>query len=427
MVRRLHVLGFAILFVCLTALVGVTGDVPTSEATATPSSGIDARGAQESVTVQETADGFSRATFTLTVYENGSVRWMETYARSLNESESQEFEAYAEEFNTTETELYRNFVTDGESLASIGSQSTNRTMQARNFRKRAYVDRDAFTDGTQGKVEMSFLWTNLSRVSGDRVILGEAFEGGLYIGPNQRLTVEPGPGLAFDSFDPDPDSMGIPGSPVESESMTWVGEYEFTPQRPLITFQPRSATTTATLTTTQTTTQTTTDPGVTPSTSPTPTPAPAETGGDSGGALFVVALIVLLLAVGTAVVYRTIGTTGSEGTGETSTDDPSSGGGGAAAGAVQSSAASETASTVTDEDLLTDTDRVQSLLRERGGRMRQSEIVEATDWSKSKVSMLLSDMEDDDEITKLRVGRENIVSLPGHEPDAAGSPFEDEE
>jgi uncharacterized membrane protein len=58
--------------------------------------------------------------------------------------------------------------------------------------------------------------------------------------------------------------------------------------------------------------------------------------------------------------------------------------------------------------------------------MKQVEIVERTDWSKSKVSMLLSDIEEDGEITKLRVGRENIVSLSGEEPDAASSPFEDE-
>ena len=41
--------------------------------------------------------------------------------------------------------------------------------------------------------------------------------------------------------------------------------------------------------------------------------------------------------------------------------------------------------------------------------------------------MLLSEMEDDGDISKLRVGRENIISLAGNEPEAAGSPFEDED
>jgi uncharacterized membrane protein len=43
-------------------------------------------------------------------------------------------------------------------------------------------------------------------------------------------------------------------------------------------------------------------------------------------------------------------------------------------------------------------------------------IVENTDWSKSKVSMLLSEMETEGQISKLRIGRENIISLAGQEP-----------
>jgi uncharacterized membrane protein len=82
---------------------------------------------------------------------------------------------------------------------------------------------------------------------------------------------------------------------------------------------------------------------------------------------------------------------------------------------------------VTDEELLADDDRVVRMLKDHGGRMKQVKIVEETGWSKSKVSMLLSDMEEDGTISKLRVGRENVISLAGHEPEAAGSPFDDEE
>jgi len=72
-----------------------------------------------------------------------------------------------------------------------------------------------------------------------------------------------------------------------------------------------------------------------------------------------------------------------------------------------------------------DEERVLELLEENDGRMKQARIVEHTDWSKSKVSMLLSEMEADGAISKLRVGRENLISLAGEEPDAAGSPFEE--
>jgi uncharacterized membrane protein len=87
----------------------------------------------------------------------------------------------------------------------------------------------------------------------------------------------------------------------------------------------------------------------------------------------------------------------------------------------------ESAPATGGQEILSDTDKVTQLLEENGGRMKQVRIVEETEWSKSKVSMLLSDMDEAGTINKLRVGRENIISLEGEEPDAAGSPFPDEE
>lgn len=74
------------------------------------------------------------------------------------------------------------------------------------------------------------------------------------------------------------------------------------------------------------------------------------------------------------------------------------------------------------EDFVTDRERVRQLLSENGGRMKQSKIVDSVDWSKAKVSRLLAELEEDDQITKLRLGRENLVCLPGHEPTASKSP-----
>lgn len=74
------------------------------------------------------------------------------------------------------------------------------------------------------------------------------------------------------------------------------------------------------------------------------------------------------------------------------------------------------------EEFVTDRERVRRLLQENDGRMKQSTIVDSVDWSKAKVSRLLADLEEDDQITKLRLGRENLVCLPGHEPTASKSP-----
>ena len=66
-----------------------------------------------------------------------------------------------------------------------------------------------------------------------------------------------------------------------------------------------------------------------------------------------------------------------------------------------------------DLSLLADDERVERLLERNGGRMRQADIVEETNWSDAKVSQLLSSMADDGRVSKLRIGRENLITLPG--------------
>jgi hypothetical protein len=64
-------------------------------------------------------------------------------------------------------------------------------------------------------------------------------------------------------------------------------------------------------------------------------------------------------------------------------------------------------------------ERVRQLLERNGGSLPQSEIVESTDWSKAKVSRLLSDMETADEVVKRQFGRQNRIWLAGHQPEMA--------
>ncbi|ESP88134.1 helix-turn-helix transcriptional regulator [Candidatus Halobonum tyrrellensis] len=68
---------------------------------------------------------------------------------------------------------------------------------------------------------------------------------------------------------------------------------------------------------------------------------------------------------------------------------------------------------------------VVGLLEANGGRLPQTEVVGGTDWSKSKVSRVLSRMDERGEVTKIDVGRGNVITLPGEEPPGAASPFED--
>nr|WP_276278404.1 hypothetical protein [Halomicroarcula sp. SYNS111] len=65
-----------------------------------------------------------------------------------------------------------------------------------------------------------------------------------------------------------------------------------------------------------------------------------------------------------------------------------------------------------DVELLSDEERVERLLEQNGGRMKQARIVKETGWSNAKVSQLLSSMDEEGRIDKLRIGRENLISFP---------------
>ena len=354
-----------------------------------------------------TLQGFEadRTSFRITVYENGSAEWRFRYEKGLNESEREDFEAFAERFNENETDLYTNFRKRARWLTDNGSTATGREMSAENF------DREARTEGldpqsrTLGVVEMSFRWEGFAQVRDDgRLEAGDVFQGGLYIGPDQELVFSAGPNLAFAEALPEDSRVVSAGALAESGAVTWSGERSFSDGRPRVVLTDEAAGGEA---------ATTADAA-------TATEAPA---GATPGWLFPVGvlLVVVLVGGGAAVAYRG-GALSSDDDGGVAAGSTNDGGAAGAAGAE-----AEPAVGVTEAELLSDEERVVNLLEDNGGRMKQVDIVDETDWSKSKVSMLLSDMENDEEISKLRVGRENIVSLTGHEPDAAGSPFDDEE
>jgi hypothetical protein len=324
---------------------------------------------QSSVESQE----FERTTFRINVSENGSARWTVMYRYDLsNETERKRFTTFASEFN-----VYANFKEQAWNLIEMGNNETGRQMRAIGFTRQAYVGHL----NNSGIIEMSFLWTNFSVVTDDRIIIGDVFGSDLYIGSNQRLTVTWGENLSYSSASPTPDDRS-------ADTVTWIaGEdgRKFNASEPKVVLQ-RSATKS--------------ESGL---------KAMITEALNNTSMPWIIGLAVLaLVIVGGGVAYRT-SAIGTELPDEADTVTSSS------------------TATIAEEELMADEDRVLMLLRNNDGRMRQANIVNETNWSKSKVSMLLSDMDDEDLISKLQVGRENIISITGNEPEAARSPFEDEE
>lgn len=123
-----------------------------------------------------------------------------------------------------------------------------------------------------------------------------------------------------------------------------------------------------------------------------------------------IVLAALLIAIG-LLGYRRFGA-GRTDDDETPVPAADSGDGGDVGTAAGAAAAEEPAE---DLSLLSDEERVERLLEREGGRMRQADIVSETGWSDAKVSQLLSTMADEGRVEKLRLGRENLISLPEEE------------
>jgi uncharacterized membrane protein len=336
----------------------------------------------------QTPDRFDTTTFRVTLAENGSATWTIAHYQPLEtENETEQFSAYASNFEENETPLYRNFVDDAEALTRTGTNKTDRRMDARNFRRSARVEVEPGQD--RGTVQMAFRWTNFAQTYEQRLVVSDVFDGVFYLGAGQRMVFEHDTSMGFTAAEPTPDSRSSPNSLADSQSITYLGERSFNDNRPYVELGPPSAA------------------------QGTPTQNASDAAAEAGESMWQFALLLAVIALGAvaAAAWRSGAASAVLGGGGSGTE----------------SAAEPTPDTAVEEpELLNDDDRVIKLLEENGGRMKQVDIVETTEWSKSKVSMLLSDMEEEGDISKLRVGRENIISLAGEEPDAAGSPFDEE-
>jgi len=340
----------------------------------------------------QTPEQFDTTTFRITLYENGSATWAIAHYQPLETAnETEQFRAYASSFEDNETGLYRTFIEDAEALTRLGTNETERQMDARNFQRSAGIETRPGQD--RGTVQMSFLWENFARTYDERVVVSDVFEDGFYLGPGQRMVFEHETSMVFTGAEPGPDSLSAPRSLADSESITYVGERSFTDNRPYVELGPPS------------------------SVQGTPGENGTTVAASAGESMWQFALVLAVIALGVvaAAAWRS-------GAAAAVLGGPDEDGG----TAPESVSEPPPDTAVEEPELLNDDDRVIKLLEENGGRMKQVDIVERTEWSKSKVSMLLSDMEEEGDISKLRVGRENIISLAGEEPDAAGSPFDEE-
>jgi hypothetical protein len=309
-------------------------------------------------------------------------------------NETRAFDALAERYEAGRAEVGPSIVPFERALAAA-STGIDREMALIERSRSARIE-----NGT-GYLELRFVWTNFAEASEGRLRVGDVFRTpqGTWLpglAANQTLVVLGPPGY------------GVSSAPIGPSrgALRWDGPMEFEPESLTITYRR----------------------GLRDRETRTTTP-PADTGVNFAPLAGIAALGVGLLFL---LYVRTYGLALPGGKDEKSTEGggaarPSDGASGTGAPTGADSAGSAggddpdggIGTADVDTDLLSDEERVERLLDSNGGRMRQADIVTETRWSNAKVSQLLSAMDRDGRVEKLRIGRENLISLPDQDPSDA--------
>ncbi|MFB6159977.1 MAG: helix-turn-helix transcriptional regulator [Haloferacaceae archaeon] len=335
-------------------------------------------------------------TVRIDLHANASASWSVVVTYELDsDAERDAFEQYVEEYRNGETDAGPSADTF-RAIAERAAAGTGREMRVTN------VTRSGSVGETYGRVSLSFRWTAMLDRGGNRtlrlddaVLLSGNRTWLSTIEADQRLVIATPPGYSI------VDSSG-PSFDIRNNAVVIEGPR--TLDGPLSVTYQRTATT------------------------PTPPDGFGQLPLVGGAVLLVAALLVAVFlwrgggrpAPVSSNGGPDAGGAAAEGT-EPATPEAADGTAPADAGSgTDTEAAEEEPADEVDLDLLSDEERVEHLLERNEGRMKQADIVSETGWSDAKVSQLLSAMADEGRVEKLRLGRENLISLPEEAPDEDG-------
>ncbi|MDS0282166.1 helix-turn-helix transcriptional regulator [Haloarcula onubensis] len=335
---------------------------------ATPLAATAGAPAAQSAATQELES--ENTTFRVQLRPNGNARWTVTETFNLSDAnDTRAFEQLGESFVAGDGDAGP--LSEFRAASDAASTATGREMAITD------ASRDYVVDDGQGRLVLSFNWTNFAAVRGGRLLLRDAFytpDGTWFtnLEAGQSLVISPPRGYVLTNSPQnsyiDEGDLRIDGSPTTTFER---GDLN-------IVYESDNATSTGT--------------------------GPIR-GGDFP--LWLGMSLLLVVALVAALLYLN-GEDGFPAVGATDTDD---GGGDAPAPEIATDDAEPSTDDI-DVELLSDEERVERLLTQNGGRMKQARIVKETGWSNAKVSQLLSAMDEDDRIDKLRIGRENLISFP---------------
>lgn len=357
--------GLRALFVVLVVIGCAGASLPFASSGVAADAGGPGAALQEMPAEQERLENADEIHINVFLTENGSATFVVDYRYQLEgENDStEEWEEVRADLESNRDAYTQAEADDWNETLAEGENATDREMNISNVS----VSTDESTNPRNiGHVEFTFEWSSFAHVVMNEIEVGDALSGFTLVDDTTLQIVGPEGYVVYD-HDPSPDDSS-------ENSVFWNGDgTEFTDDQPRVVLieEGNSA---------------------------------AETdNSDDGPAMpwvAVAAALALLASIGAAGWWLKHGR--NEGT-VARTDDTTP---------VTNGAPEPDDSDEPPPELLSNEEHVLRLLEQRGGRIKQQEVVSELDWTEAKTSQVVSGLREDGEIEVFRIGRENVLALP---------------
>lgn len=282
---------------------------------------------------------------------NGTAGWTIQYRIDIGgPNETAAFEELQSDIRRNTSDYLPSFRTRIRATAAAAENATNRSMRTANFSVQTRTE----PLSESGFVTYSFTWYGFAATDGRIIRAGDAIAG-LFLDDRTTLTISWPETLSVRSVTP-------PATRSEANAISWAGRQRFDADEPRVVVGPPASGLPAWITWT------------------------------------VAVLGLILLSVIGLLYYRR-----EEQSTKPETADPDS-------------VATTDTETAHEEDipsdLLKNDEQVIRLLEQRGGRVKQQEVVSALDWTEAKTSQVITDMRESGDVEVFRIGRENVITLP---------------
>ncbi|MFW6318414.1 MAG: helix-turn-helix transcriptional regulator [Halorubrum sp.] len=313
--------------------------------------------------------GYDELIHEIELHDDGSATWTVEYRYRLDdgddgddeESDDVDWETLRDDVETREDAYLERFERSWTETLVAAENETDREMELSNVTLEV---EESTTPPEYGTVRFTFEWESFAHVEVNRIEAGDALVG-LDLDERTRLVVTWPESYDLrdneSSVEPDPDDY-------RETAVVWDGqETEFLEDEPRVELIEGD-----------------------------PSPEESERSVSAPWPVLVTAAILAAVGAASWLVVRRNGTT------DGSSPEPNGG------------------ARTPDRDgppreLLSNEEQVLKLLEERGGRVKQQEVVAELDWTEAKTSQVVNDLRQSGEVEVFRIGRENVLTRSGED------------